>query len=461
MPKTKKNTAKPKDQTTEAEDKKTFPRLFGMKDLLGLDSQYYDYVIARAREFAKIYGFSSIKTPILETYDLYKKSTRKNTGHEFYSVLGGKNEKITLRPEITQGVLRAYVASDLNEQNSAARLFSLGPIFRYDKLQTGHYRESTQLNLEIIGDDKPLSEALLIALANSFFAELGIKVQVQINSIGQADCQREYCNKLLNFYKERGRRSKLCRSCKNNLNKNCLGLLDCQEESCLQLHEEAPQIVDHLSAEGREHFTKTLEFLDELNVNYNFNPYLVRGLNYYNDTVFEFWPLNNEGVPAGRLALAGGGRYDSAIEDFGGLATPAVGLAIGLERTIAKIKDKANLINKYEDDIIFIAQLGNQARIKAFQLFIDLRQAGFKVRQSLTSDSLRNQLEEAVAMQAKTSLILGKKEIMDGTILLRDMDSGTQETIVYKKIKEHLNKKNKLVEKKINNRKGGGLYGRL
>jgi histidyl-tRNA synthetase len=445
----------------ERRSEKTPNRLLGMKDWVGAECRYFDFVAGKAIEFAKIYSFTPIKTPIIESYDLYKKSTRRNVDRDFYSVEGEKSEKMILRPEMTQGVIRAYLENNLGESGLPARLFSLGPIFRHEKLQTGHYRESTQMNLEIIGDDKPLAEALLITIAHNFFAEMGIKIQVQINSIGNAECRREYSNKLLAFYKERGRRSKLCNSCKNNLGKNCLSLLDCTEDDCVKLREEAPQIADYLSAESKERFTKTLEFLDELNINYNFNPLLVRGLNYYNDTVFEFWPINDDGSILGKIALGGGGRYDSLVENLGGDSTPAIGLAIGIERTLARIKDKQLLINKQEEDIVFIAQLGDQAKIKSLQLFEDLRNAGFNVRQSFASDSLKNQLEEATAMQAKTSLILGKKEIMDGTILMRDMDSGAQETVVYKKIKERLARKDKLIEKRLNNRKEGGLYGGL
>ena len=443
----------------EKRNEKIPPRLLGMKDLVDTDCRYFDFVVDKIKEYAKLYNFLPIKTPILETFDLYKKSTRKSTGKEFYAVEGEKNEKITLRPELTQGVIRAYLENNLGESGQPVRLFSTGPIFRHEKLQTGHYRESTQADLEIIGDDKPLAEALLIVAINDFFKELQIKVQVQINSIGSAECRREYCNKLASFYKERGRRSKLCNYCKNNLGKNCLSLLDCKEESCQKLVEEAPQIADYLSPESRERFAKTLEFLDELHIDYNFNPYLVRGLNYYNDTVFEFWPLNEDGSSISKIALAGGGRYDSLIESLGGVPTPAIGLAIGLERTVSRVKDKSLLINKLEEDIVFIAQLGDQAKIKSMQLFEDLRQSGFNVRQSFASDSLKIQLEEAVNMRAKTCLILGKKEIMDGTVLMRDMDSGAQETLVFKKIKERLAKKDKLIEKKVNNRKEGGLYG--
>jgi len=438
-------------------------KLLGMKDLLGEDSRYYDGIVAKAREFARLYGFSSVKTPIMESYDLYKKSRRRESGREFYSVEAEKGQKTILRPELTQGIIRAYINNQSPEDTNpgVSRLFSLGPVFRRDKLQTGHYRQSTQADWEIIGDDKPLTEALLIALAYNFFNELGIKFQLQINSIGDSECRREYCSKLVGFYRERGHRSKLCNQCKLEVGKNCLSLLDCKEEGCVQLHQEAPQIADYLSVESREHFTKTLEFLDELNIDYNFNPYLVRGLNYYNDTVFEFWPINEKGEILDRLSLAGGGRYDSLMEDLSGTATPAVGLAIGLERTLTRIKDKLVLDKKTEDNLVFLAQLGGQAKIKAAQLFVELYQAGFRIRQSLASDSLKAQLEEATFLQARTSLILGKKEIMDGTVLMRDMDSGSQETVVYKKIKDRLSKKDKLIEKRINNRKEGGLYGRL
>jgi len=459
MPRQKKH--RPQDQAKKPERRsdKLPPRLLGMKDFIGLESQAYEMVYNKAREFARLYSFQPIRTPIMESFDLFKKSTRKQNDREFYFVEGEKSEKSILRPEITQGIARAYLENNLGESGVPARLFSLGPIFRHEKLQSGRYRESTQLDLEIIGEKKPMAEAILITMAANFFNELQIKFQLQINSLGSLECRKEYNSKLLAFYRERGRRSKLCPYCKKSLDKHCLGLLDCKEEGCAKLRQEAPQIADFLSDESREHFTKTLEFLDELGVDYNFNPYLVRGLNYYNDTVFEFWPVNEEGAANSRMSLAGGGRYDSLIASFGGTDTPAVGLSIGLERTVAKLKDKHLIKDEEASDIIFIAQLGDQAKLKAMKLFEELRQAGFKVRQSFASDSLKLQLEEAVAMRAKTSLILGKKEIMDETILMRDMDSGTQETVVFKKIKERLSRKDKIVEKKLINRKGGGIYG--
>ncbi len=420
---------------------------------LRITGEIFSFVLSKAIEFASLYNFKELRVPVLESYDLYKKSSRKNNDREIYFVEGEKGEKQVLRPEITQGIIRAFLENNSLENIVPARLFSAGPVFRREKPQGGHYREFFQADFEILGDKKPLTEAILIAGVVSFFKELNIKVQVQINSLGDAACRKEYCSKLVSFFKERGKKSKLCNYCKNNLGKNSLSLLDCKDENCLKLRDEAPQIADFLSVESRDHFTKTLEFLDELEVDYNFNPYLVRGLNYYNDTIFEFWPISDDGQVSGKNSLAAGGRYDSLIEDFSGTAFPGVGLAIGIERTVAKIKDKSALINQKNDDIIFIAQLGDQAKIKSLKLFEELRQLGFYVKQALSADSLRAQLEEAASIGAKTCLILGKKEIMDGTVLVRDMSSDAQETVIYKKVAERLEKINKIVEKKIKIRK--------
>jgi len=458
MPRKKKTTGDNSKKIERHYDKIT-ARLLGMKDWTAQDGRYFSALEEEVRQFAILFGFTPVKTPILEAYDIFKKSSRRQTDKEFYFIDSEKSERTIMRPEMTQSLVRAYLDSNLGEGGQTARLYSLGPIFRREKLQTGHYRESTQLDMEVIGDSKPLTEALLIAATFNFFARLDIKVQVQINSLGTADNRREYCNKLVAFYKERGRRSKLCNGCKGSIGKNCLSLLDCQEEECVNMRSEAPQIADYLSPESREHFAKTLEFLDELDISYNFNPYLVRGLNYYNDTVFEFWPINENDEIIGKLALGAGGRYDSLVENMGGPATPAFGLAIGLERVLARIKDRASLLVPSENDLIFVAQLGDQAKVKSLQLFEDLHKAGFNVRQSFACDSLKLQLEEATALRAKTSLILGRKEIMDGTILMRDMDSGAQETVVYKKIKERLSRKDRVIEKRVINRKEGGIYG--
>lgn len=437
-------------KAAEKRSAKTVSRLLGMKDVVPAEFRYLSFILDKAAAVAELYSFNAIKTPIIESADLYKKSTRHNNDKELYDIVGEKGENGVLRPELTQGILRTYVENDFVELPQPVRLYSVGPIFRREKMQTGRFRESTQFNLEIIGESKPMAEASLIVAAYNFLKELQANFQIQINSLGKVECRKEYISKLTAFYKERGRRSKLCNNCKKCLDKNMLALLDCKEESCQQLLSEVPQIADCLSDESRNHFAKVLEYLDELNIPYNFNPYLVRGLNYYNDTVFEFWPINDDGVVQNKLALAGGGRYDNLIESFGGFPTPSVGMAIGMERLVAKIKDKLILPN-LKEEVVFLAQLGEQAKIKSLILFEELRLAGFNVRQSFSTDSLKSQMEEATRLNAKVSLILGKKEVMDETILLRDMESGVQETVSFKKIKDRL-------EKKVN-RKEGVIYG--
>jgi histidyl-tRNA synthetase len=436
----------------EKRSAKMISRLLGLKDYIGGDFLNWDLAESKAWELARIFGFSPMRTPIVEDFDLYKKSTRKSSDKEFYFVDFERGEKAVLRPELTQGMIRAYIENKMDELPQPVRLFSVGPVYRQEKLQNGRYRESSQFDLEIIGEKKPMADAVLINTAYRFFKELGINVQLQINSLGDADSRKEFNSKLLAFYKERGRRSKLCNHCKKNLGKNSLALLDCREDSCVKIREGAPQIADYLSTDSKEHFGKVLEYLDELAIPYNFNSYLVRGLSYYNDTVFEFWPVGDDGLPNGKLALAGGGRCDSLVESLGGKSTPCTGLAIGLERVMLKLKEK-NAVATYPDaeELIYIAQIGEQAKTKALLLFEELRTSGFNVRQSFSVDSLRTQIEEANALGSKVTLVLGKKEVMDETILMRDMDSGVQEIVAQKKIKEKL-------DKKIN-RKVGVIYG--
>ncbi|MEI6836119.1 MAG: histidine--tRNA ligase [Candidatus Falkowbacteria bacterium] len=446
MPKQKIATSSTKESVSakkiEKKSAKAIGRLLGLKDYVGADFLSWDLAMTKAWELARIFGFSPLRTPIIEDFSLYKKSTRKNSEKEFYFVDFERGEKAVLRPELTQGMIRSYLENKMEELPQPIRLFSVGPVFRQEKMASGRYRESNQFDLEIIGEKKPMAEAVLINSAYRFFKELQINVQVQINSLGDTETRKEYNSKLASFYKERGRRSKLCNHCKKNLLKSPLSLLDCREDSCVKIREGAPQIADYLSAASREHFGKVLEYLDELNIPYNFNSYLVRGLSYYNDTVFEFWPVGEDGVANGKLALAGGGRCDLLVESLGGKPTPGVGLAIGMERAMMKLKEKNSFaVYPDEEELIYVAQIGEQAKTKALLLFEDLRSSGFNVRQSFSVDSLRSQIEEAGRLKAKITLVLGKKEVMDETILMRDMESGVQEIVAQKKIKEKLNKK--------------------
>ncbi|MDD4901230.1 MAG: histidine--tRNA ligase [Patescibacteria group bacterium] len=466
MPKMfKKKENKEDDKIIRARRGKFVSRLRGMKDVLPEEYRYWNLVIKKATELAKSYGFKRLDTPVLESLELYERSSGRSSDvvtKEMFSFVDKNDDRIALRPEATPGVVRAYIEHGMFNLPQPVKLFWLGPVFRHDKPQAGRFRQFSQFDLENIGETSPVADAELIAVTYYFFRELQIDVVIQINSIGCSVCRKDYLVKLENFYKERGRRAKLCHDCKKRLVKNPLRLLDCKEKACVEMAAEAPQIVDSLCDDCRNHFIKVLEYLDELDIPYNLNPLLVRGLDYYNRTVFEVWPSAAEaavevapggaeklaGKAAGERAeqprqnaLGGGGRYDGLVEYMGGRPTAACGMAIGLERVIMKIKEKNIPLKDDEKGDIFLAQLGDQARRKIMKLFEVLRKAGFNVREAFTKDSLKSQLEAADKMGVKYSLILGQKEVMDGTILIRDMESGIQEIIDYKKIVAELEKR--------------------
>jgi histidyl-tRNA synthetase len=439
-----------KEKRNKIKKNKKYLRLRGLKDVLFEEYKYWELIINKASDLAKFYNFRRIDTPILERLELYERSTGKETdivSKEMYSFTDKSGDKVALRPEATPGLARAYIEHGMFNLPQPVKMFWLGPIFRHEKPQSGRLRQHSQFDLEIFGEESPIADVQLILIAYNFFSELQVEVQIQINSLGCRECRGEYTKKLVEFYKERGKRAKLCPDCKKRLVKNPLRLLDCKEEKCITVRDEVPQIVDYLCDECRDHFIKVLEYLDELGVPYNLNPFLVRGLDYYNRTVFEIWPESEEIsetrelVPKRQASLGGGGRYDSLVELMGGRPTPGCGFGIGIERTIAKIKEKNIPLKKDKEKLIFLAQLGEQARRKVFILFEEMRRAGYKVRQAFTKDSLKAQLEVANRMGAKYSLIMGQKELIDGTILIRDMESGTQEIIDYKKINSELNKR--------------------
>lgn len=427
---------------------KKFARLKGFKDVTFDEYKYHELVIKKAVDLATTYGFKRIETPILESEALYERSTGKTSdivSKEMYTFVDKSGDKVSLRPEATPGLVRAYNEHGMFNLPQPVKTLFIGPLFRHEKPQAGRLRQHHQFDLEMFGEASPVADAQLMVIAYNFFKELQIDVQIQVNSIGCKECRGDYIKKLVAFYKERGKRTKLCNDCKKRLVKNPLRLLDCKEESCMMIREDAPQIIDYLDDACKEHFTRVLEYLDEFDIPYMLNPYLVRGLDYYNRTVFEFVtaPEENElGETKRQIALGGGGRYDDLVEFMGGREpTPALGFGIGLERVIMKIKELNIPLKKDDDDIIFLAQLGEPARKKTMLMFEELRRSGFKVRQAFTKDALKNQLEEANRVGAKYSIIIGQKEILDGTAMLRDMESGVQEVVDIKKISQELQKR--------------------
>lgn len=441
-----------KDKNQNLENMKNeckFARVRGMRDILPDEYRFWDFVERKAIDITKTYGFKRLEIPVLEKIELYERSTGKETDivtKEMYDFVDKGGERVAMRPEATPSLARVYIEHGMLNYPQPVKMCWIGSLFRYERPQAGRYRQLHQIDLEIFGEASPVADAQLMMIAYNFFKELQINTEIQINSIGCAECRKVYIDKLKEFFKQKTKKGNFCDDCKKRSVKNPLRILDCKEKECIENLEDAPQIIDSLCDLCRTHFVKVLELLDGLSVPYNLNPFLVRGLDYYTRTVFEIWPTDesdddesNEG--SRNFALGGGGRYDALVEYLGGRQTPACGLGIGLERTILKIKEKNISLQENNKNLIFVAQIGDQARRVAMLLFEDLRKAGFNIAQSFTKDGLRAQLEEANRSKARLSLILGQKEVADGMILIRDMDSGVQEAIDLKKVVVELEKR--------------------
>lgn len=411
----------------------------GMKDILPDEQLYWQVVKEKIFKAARDYGFSRIDTPVVEFTNLFKRTVGENTdivSKEMYSFVTPGGDKLSLRPENTAGVVRSYIEHGMLNLPQPVKLFYVGPQFRHDKPQAGRYRQFWQFGFEAIGDDDPVIDAQVIAISYNILKELGLETEVQINSVGDQDSRSAYMKVLKQYYQDK--KKDLCVDCKKRLTKNPLRLLDCKVAKCRELALEAPQMVDHLSDSAKDHFMAVLEYLDEMEVKYNLDPTIVRGLDYYTRTAWEIVEVGNEGK---LQALGGGGRYDDLAELLGGRPTPAVGFAMGMERIIIKMQENKIEIPKAKDYDVFVAQLGVEARKKAMKLFEELREDDFKVTESMSKKGLKDQMDIANKRGAKYTLIMGQKEISDGTVLIRDMESGVQEIIDYKKVKNELRKR--------------------
>ncbi len=406
----------------------------GMKDILPADWPWWNMVIDKVHAIARDFGFERIETPVLEENSMFVRSVGKETDiveKELFSFLDRGGDNVAMRPEGTAGVARAYLEHGMMALPQPVKLYYVGPMFRYDRPQSGRYRQFWQCGFELFGDAHPVVDAELIAIGATLFSELGIPVRVQVNSVGDAASRTAYTKVLTDYF--RTRKSRLCEDCKRRLQKNPLRILDCKVPDCQLLTQDAPAMVDHLSEPAREHFVKTLEHLDDMDVAYDLNPRIVRGLDYYTHTAFEYVAADGVGVDKAQSALGGGGRYDGLVELFGGRPTPAMGFAAGIERTIMQLKVRGVQPPVPGRPDVFLAQLGDTARRKSLKLFRELRGLGIRVAATFSKTSIKAQLEAANRLRAPFTLILGQKELVDDTILIRDMESGIQEIVDFNK----------------------------
>jgi histidyl-tRNA synthetase len=438
---------RPKKTTTTAVTKRTKEKeykpqlLKGFKDILPNSQGHWELIYNKFIKLAKAYGFLRIDVPILEETQLFIRSVGKQTdivSKEMFSFVDSGGVNVSLRPEATASIVRAYIEHGMIDRPQPVKLFYWGPMFRREKPQHGRQRQFYQLGVEALGSDKPVLDAQVIALAYNLFQQLGLKeASLQINSLGCASCRQAYVAELVDYYKSK--RRFLCDDCKKRLTKNPLRLLDCKQPTCQPIIAQAPQILDFLDEECKNHLMAVLEYLDGLDISYVLNPRIVRGLDYYTRTVFEIWPTEEES--GSQSSLAAGGRYDDLVELLGGNPTPACGFAAGVERIILQLKEAGIEPKKERPPEIFLAQIGQQAKIRALKLFDKLRSANLEVAESFTKDSLKAQLELANKLKVKYVLILGQKEVLDDTILIRDMESGVQEIVDQGKVVIEIKKK--------------------
>lgn len=443
----------------------------GMRDILPSEETLWRAVREEATTLSRGFGYGEIETPILEHKSLFVRGVGSGTDvvqKEMYNFKDQGGDELCLRPENTAAIARAYMNHGMVNLPQPVKLWYVGPFFRRERPQAGRYREFHQWGLEVLGDPHPVLDAEVISIAYAFFQDLKLSVTIEMNSIGCEQCRTGYKEELLKFYSSK--RELLCEACKARLETNRLRLLDCKEPQCELLKEGAPQLPDALCEACRDHFMKVLEYLDEIQVPYNLNPHIVRGLDYYNRTVFEIFPVFSEdrtqntgdgqktetpgssegqedpssvlrppSAGGAQSALGGGGRYDGLVEQLGGRPTPAVGCSIGLERVIAFLRASGNA-PRSEMPRIFIAQLGDVARRKALALWHTLRNE-VPVVAVLSKDGLKAQLEIANRLQVRYAIIIGQKEILDKTAIIRDMEAGIQEVVDYNKLPQEIKKK--------------------
>jgi len=406
----------------------------GMHDLLPDDFYFYDRVIKETKRAAEFYGFFPIATPHLEKTELFERPLGEESDvveKQMYNLRTRGGDRLTLRPEGTAPIMRAYIEHGMQSLPQPVKLFYGGSFFRHESPQAGRYREFRQAGVEIIGDDDAINDAVVIRVLVSALQALGIKdIIVHINSIGDKICRPSYRKELLAHYRKHF--NVLCKDCKRRYKENPLRILDCKETSCVELKKNAPQMVDYLCEFCKKHFSEVLEYLDEIGVPYFLDSHLVRGFDYYGRTVFEIFTEKKDGEELG-VAIGAGGRYDELGEYMGVRKIPAVGGALGVDR-IADLMKKRGIKPRAEiKPRLFLIQLGPAARKKSLVLMEELRKIGVPIGQSLSKDSLRSQLNIVLKLEIPLAVIIGQKEALDGTIALRNMDTGIQETLPFDK----------------------------
>jgi histidyl-tRNA synthetase len=412
----------------------------GMRDLMNEEYYAFQGFFEKAQEVAVYYGFKPIATPILENEELFTTSIGEGTDiidKEMYTLKTKGGDHLALLPEHTAPLMRAYIQHGMQNMPQPVMFYQYGPIFRHDKPQRGRYRQFWQFDADALGSDKSIMDALVIKTCISILEEAGASnLAVDINSIGDKECRGGYIKELANYYRKN--LSSLSAIDRERLKKNPLRILDSKDPKTKEINVGAPDSISFLCASCKKHFKEVLEYLEEMNIPYNINKNLVRGLSYYTRTVFEFIEPagGDDGSP---IALAGGGRYDYLARQIGGKKdVPGVGFSIGVDRIVESPWYKKLSPRILKKPKIYFIQLGSEAKLKSLNIIEILRKARIPIAQSLSKDSLGSQLAITEKLAIPYALIFGVKEALDDSVIVRDMSTRSQETVKLDKLLEYL-----------------------
>jgi len=396
----------------------------GIKDILPQDTPLWHQVELTARKIFECFGFCEIRVPIMEKTVLFQRSIGETTDiveKEMYTFRDRDDELLTLRPEATASVIRAYIEHNLLGSDPITKLYTMGPMFRRERPQKGRFRQFHQIDVELFGDDKPASDAEVIFMLMHFLQTAGVeKLSLEINSLGCKACRPVFSQAVVDFLK--GSESALCPDCQRRIYTNPLRVFDCKVETCGKIIADAPRILDFLCTECSDHFSAVKGYINDLNLAYEINPQMVRGLDYYTKTAFEV----KSGALGAQNSLAGGGRYDGLVSFLGGPEVSGIGFGIGIERLIACLPP--NDRNPYKTDI-YIAALGVHAQKIAFGLTQELRRTGICAAMDYSDKSLKSQMKRADRLNSSYTLIFGDKEIAENRAELRNMSTKNQQSL--------------------------------
>ncbi len=408
----------------------------GTQDILPSQSFKWQHIEKTALDVAKRFGFSEIRVPTFEHTELFLRSVGDTTDvvqKEMYTFLDKGERSITLRPEGTAGVARAVVQNGLLGDALPLKVCYLANCFRYEKPQAGRLREFHQFGIEMFGAEKPSADAEVISLAHTFLTELGIKnLSLEINSIGCPECRPKYHKALREYFEKH--KDKLCKTCLERLEKNPLRILDCKNDECAKLCADAPKGIEHLCDDCHNHFEGVKSLLSAINIPFIVNPFIVRGLDYYTKTVFEF--VSTE--IGAKATVCGGGRYDGLIGEIGGKDTCGIGFAVGLERLLLVLESAGVEIPQSSKADIYIANIGEKAGEVAFYLAQNLRANGKNAICDVMGRSLNAQMKYANKIGAKFSAVIGDDEVATRTLALKDMQSGETVKISFDEIIDNI-----------------------